>query len=516
MRRIVVQGLVFSAGCAALSWEVLWQLQATLALGASARGTAIVLATVMAGMSGGALLTARFLLKNPAKPLRAYGFLELVIGLSGLLMLPGFQLLEKFDRTMYQVWPDAAALAHGAGIALVIGIPCLAMGATIPVLGLVAQSFGLSISRFYAVNTAGAAIGCLALAFFVMPRLGVYNSTLALVGINLGVAFCSMVLATGTDDSPEPESPTRPLYKEDTGAALFLVTLTGFVTFSLEVSWFRSLRAAFQATSESFALMLAAVLLVLALGARMAGWPRFTKFRIGHALFLAGCLIILATPAIERFDLWTSMGKTPYWVMMSKWFGLSLLVMGPPVALTGLVLPRLLDSQTASKGWARLYALNTAGAIAGSLAAAWVFLPLMGSIKTSILVGGVTLLSGAYLLNPVGQIAGVLATVALSAFALSLQSGIGHSGTDAAELRRSEQPLFQGILRALRQTLERGRHRGSVAAVPSCSHLPQRLHCANTPGRLPKLSALAGSACPHRNRRRSQGRTPHRIDLSRI
>ena len=49
--RAAVQAMVSSGGVAALSWEVLWQHHAALSLGASAAGTALVLATAMAGSS---------------------------------------------------------------------------------------------------------------------------------------------------------------------------------------------------------------------------------------------------------------------------------------------------------------------------------------------------------------------------------------------------------------------------------------------------------------------------------
>ncbi|MCA9780793.1 MAG: fused MFS/spermidine synthase, partial [Candidatus Eremiobacteraeota bacterium] len=202
---VLLRGLVFAAGFAALSWEVLWQLQATLALGASARGTAIVLATVMAGMSAGALIMGRALEgRTLRRPLRLYAVLELTIGLSGLLLLQGFHLLDEFDQNLYQSTPSISAPAHALGIALVIGLPSLAMGATIPILGLVAQSFGVSLSRLYALNTIGAAVGCLALAFVILPALGVYHCSLALAAVNFLVATVAYLFPQG-DRRPEPE-----------------------------------------------------------------------------------------------------------------------------------------------------------------------------------------------------------------------------------------------------------------------------------------------------------------------
>ena len=43
-KRIALQACIGLGGCAALSWEVLWQIKSSLALGVSAWGTAITLA----------------------------------------------------------------------------------------------------------------------------------------------------------------------------------------------------------------------------------------------------------------------------------------------------------------------------------------------------------------------------------------------------------------------------------------------------------------------------------------
>jgi hypothetical protein len=56
LQRAAVHILVFSSGAAALSWELLWQHFAVLALGVSGGGTAIVLATTMMEVFPDALL----------------------------------------------------------------------------------------------------------------------------------------------------------------------------------------------------------------------------------------------------------------------------------------------------------------------------------------------------------------------------------------------------------------------------------------------------------------------------
>ena len=52
---------VLVSGAAGLSWEVLYQHHAALALGVSAYGTAVTLAAMMAGMSLGGWLARRWI-----------------------------------------------------------------------------------------------------------------------------------------------------------------------------------------------------------------------------------------------------------------------------------------------------------------------------------------------------------------------------------------------------------------------------------------------------------------------
>ncbi len=57
--RIGLLTAVLASGVCGLTWEVLWQHHTGLALGVSAYGTAVTLASMMAGMGLGGLLAAR-------------------------------------------------------------------------------------------------------------------------------------------------------------------------------------------------------------------------------------------------------------------------------------------------------------------------------------------------------------------------------------------------------------------------------------------------------------------------
>ena len=97
---------VLVSGAAGLSWEVLYQHHAALALGVSAYGTAVTLASMMAGMSLGGWLAARLARAGAlSRPLRAYGIAEIIIGLASLAVAPLLVQLASLDVWVWRSLP---------------------------------------------------------------------------------------------------------------------------------------------------------------------------------------------------------------------------------------------------------------------------------------------------------------------------------------------------------------------------------------------------------------------------
>ena len=394
-RLLVLHLMLAAGGAAALSWESVWQLQASLAFGVSAAGTALTLAATMGGMTVGALLAGAWLRRRggATRPLRLYGALELSIGIAGALVLPGFRLLEVLDARVYAVLPAWAPAIHGLGMALLIAPASMAMGATVPVFQLVARAHGTAISALYASNTAGAALGVLALSFIALPRLGVTLACALLAAVNGAVFALSRSLrASGGAAAPE-QVPVDAAPTLSPRLAGLVVAFTGFATFGLEVVWFRAMRAAFWSTSGTFAILLAAVLVPLAVGARLVPWLRRLGLTPGALLGCAGAAILLATPLIERLDLAIGVSEV-YTVTVATWFAISLLTVAPAVACLGTALPWCLDDTPDPGTTGRLYASNALGSVAGALVAAWGLLPVLGSSRSAWALGvGVVVLA---------------------------------------------------------------------------------------------------------------------------
>jgi len=388
-------GPAFFSGAAALSWEILWQIHASLAIGVSAKGTALALVATMGGMTVGSLAAGRVLRRHAlVHPARAYAGLEMLIGLAGVLGLaPGFRLVERLDSALHLHHPALAPVLQLGGILLVLGLPAAAMGATIPVFGLIARRLRTSIAVLYGLNTAGAALGVLAVTFLLLPALGVEVTSVLLACVNLLVAAGAVLVplpeaprateeVPANSDAPAPAAVGR--------SDLVVVFVSGFVTLGLEVAWFRALRAAFWSTTDSFAIILTSVLVPLAIGAQLSRWLARRGARVGTALGAGGIAVLCATPILVRFDVLLLGFRHDADVVTPRLLA-SLAVVGPAMALLGTCLPWVLARQAGSGAWARIYATNTVGAVLGSLAAAWVLLPRLGSERTAWLLGCVAL-----------------------------------------------------------------------------------------------------------------------------
>ena len=122
--------LFVGSGCAALIYEVVWFQLLQMVIGASAISLGVLLGTFMGGMCLGSFLLPRYV--DPSHhPLRVYAWLELGIGVIGVLILFGMPLVSG----IYTAWAGTGTAsifirALAAGICLLP--PTILMGATLP------------------------------------------------------------------------------------------------------------------------------------------------------------------------------------------------------------------------------------------------------------------------------------------------------------------------------------------------------------------------------------------------
>jgi hypothetical protein len=262
------------------------------------------------------------------------------------------------------------------------------MGASVPVFALIARAYGTSISWLYGMNTIGASLGVLLIGFVLLRALGVVYTTCFVASLNIFVFICTRLLERGSftleaRGATHGRQLTRPLL---TGCVI--VFFTGFVTFGLEVAWFRAFRSAFHANTDSFAIMLAGVLLPLGIAPRFVPYLRRRGISPGLLLVLAAGAIFVSTPLVERIGLY-SQPAPPYAYLVAKRLALSLGILGPSMLILGAVLPWLLEEHKEPYPAGLLYGVNTLGAVVGSLSTAWLLLPNLGFVRVAWLLGGV-------------------------------------------------------------------------------------------------------------------------------
>jgi spermidine synthase len=444
LSRSILFMLVTTAGTAALAWEVLFRHALALTLGTSAGATAITLAVTMGGMTTGALVAGRVLARRErARPFVLYGAIELVIGISGLLVTPLLGLSALVDTWVHRQVPALAPLAAIVLVALPLVIPTFAMGATVPVLSLVARSTGANLARLYGANTVGAALGTLLIAFALLPLLGVRGATVLVAVIDVSVAIgafaigrsITLDLRTSHDDAPastaknKKPTPVAPLSSApltQASVALAVAVTTGTVTFVVEVAGFRGLIATLWSTTEAFALLLFAVLLSLGIAAPLAH-RLVARFTLGGTLALAGILVVGMTPLIARFEGFIQFPDSYFW-RMTTWGALSLAVLGLPVLVLGTPLPYLLQEAVRDpRRVARLYGVNTIGSVVGALATAWIALPAIGFVWTLVVTGLLTVVVALVVAENRARVPIVLAACVALAVAVIFDDGAGRT-----------------------------------------------------------------------------------------
>ena len=398
--------LFFGGGCAAAIYEVVWFQMLQIVIGSSAISLGVLLGTFMGGLCLGSTLASIFL-NSRRHPMRVYALLELSIGAFGLLLLVAMPYLSdiyiKVSRGHIVVRIVIACMS--------LLPPTIAMGATLPTVSRWMENSRIAVSWigfFYTGNLVGAVTGALIAGFYLLRVFDVYTATWIAAAINLVLAIAAGMIADRTrpvgsdfeDDSPvEDVRGSSPVY--------VAITLSGATALSAEVLWTRVLSLAFGATVYTFSLILAAFLIGLGLGSSVGSvLARRSNFR--PRMMLAWCQVLLCVGIVWAAHMLTE--AMPYWptdaaVTKSAWltfrqdFFRSLIVVLPAAALWGASFPLALASlvatrQNISRLVGRVYAANTAGAIAGAIGTSLLLAKSLGTQHTQQLLIIVAAISG--------------------------------------------------------------------------------------------------------------------------
>jgi len=195
-KRTIVLAAVLVAGFCALALEVLWTRVLLFVLGTSVYAFACMLTCFILGIAMGSFLCSRVFLARIKNCIFALGVVEFLVGLSVLGSVPLLGMLWYIDHILTQkvlagpFWKEVAA--HFIDASVVLLVPTVLMGMVFPIaVKICATSWkaaGKRIGEVYACNTMGCVIGSFAAGFVMVPLLGLRDSFLVIIAIQLFLA----------------------------------------------------------------------------------------------------------------------------------------------------------------------------------------------------------------------------------------------------------------------------------------------------------------------------------------
>ncbi|MEW6320241.1 MAG: fused MFS/spermidine synthase [Acidobacteriota bacterium] len=434
--------LIFGAsGGAALVYEVTWTRLLTQTMGHGVAAVSTVLAAFMGGLAVGSALGGRVAARLPReRALTAYAQLELAIAGLALLLPVALSMLAPLLAAVYGTGggPAFGALRLGASLAL-LAVPAAAMGATFPIAARwmvpFASRAASDAGRLYAANTVGAALGAIGAGFVLLPALGLRGTTWIGVLLNVTAAVGAFWIARRAAAMPSPAAGrgSRPsaTVRAATGSlwrAAAALGLSGFASLTLQVAWTRLLALVLGPTTYAFsavvAMFIAGLAAGAALGARLASRASTPVAGLASCLAVSAALALGATAFVDESllamaGIVASPGATFSGVLVRQ-VGLVAAMLVPLTVAFGAAFPFAVAVATRSDesiagDLGIIYAVNTAGAIAGALAAGFVLLPALGLQDTIRVVTGLTALGAAALVATASRATTARLAVAASA-----------------------------------------------------------------------------------------------------
>lgn len=383
------------SGFTALLYQTAWTRELSFIFGTSELAVIAVLAAYMGGLALGSAIAGRFV-QFIARPVLSYGVLEFAIAASALSMplaLRGIYALQERWIGGQLEWTTSPTLQETlfplfAAFAVLL-VPTALMGATLPLLARYAvrgeSEIASRVGTLYAVNTAGAVIGTLITAFFLMPELGLRKTVWTGAALNIVIfAFAARLRhsrggSERTRATPEETAPTW-------SWILPAIMLSGAVSFTLEVVWTRLLGHILGGSVQAFSTMLASFLLGIALGSGVAARVATTRTRA-----VAGFTFAQLGVAFCSYASLAQADKLPEWAARlgagPEAVGASALISGalllPTTLCIGATFPFALrvlspNASASARATASVYAWNTVGAIVGALVGGYLLLPTLG------------------------------------------------------------------------------------------------------------------------------------------
>jgi predicted membrane-bound spermidine synthase len=376
----------FASGAAGLLFEVLWFRALGRALGNTVWAGALVLTAFMLGIALGGLLAARWA-QRIRRPARVFAAAEITVAIGGSLLVWGLPAAEALIGAWLSPLAGHSTVLAAVRLLLALAamlVPTTAMGMTLAlgVRALGGRDTTRALGVLYAANTFGACLAPLVAEYHLIGALGLRGTALAAAALNLLAAGIALSLT-----APLPAAAPMPSGKVYPAPARLLLAagLAGALALALEVIWFRLLILYAPGSDETFALMLAVVLVGIAIGGALG--PVFGRVPLVWVATGSSIAVVFG------YILAGSGGRG------SDLVHYAIPLMLPAAVLSGALFTLLgaqlrADAENPQPAVGRLTTANTLGAALGAALAGLVLLPMLG-IERSLF-----LLAVGYLLVP--------------------------------------------------------------------------------------------------------------------
>ncbi len=189
IQKIVVIGFCIS-GVAAMFYEVAWTRALCMILGTTTYAFTTMLATFLLGIALGS--SAYRLIPENVSQIKLFIALQLLIGISVLCTIPGFEYFPFFYISLHSKWVSTwldIQFLRFALAALVMIIPTIALGTVFPVVSSIfverPSHIGRRLGKAFGLNTFGAMAGAAGAGLILVPVLGMQKTIMLGAVVNL-------------------------------------------------------------------------------------------------------------------------------------------------------------------------------------------------------------------------------------------------------------------------------------------------------------------------------------------
>jgi len=397
------------SGAAALLYQVSWLRLLSTSIGSTSLSVSIVISAFFLGLALGGHFY-KYTMSQSFHPFKHYLFLELMIAVSGFLLLPSLINLDVLIAAtpLLATEPSLKFIA----VFLLLCIPTFCMGATFPLLAQLLTQLkhhpGKILARLYATNTFGAVIGSLLGGFVLLPVIGLDGTIYLAVTINIMILLSGLYylnkhplitqatsdanLTANVNSSHSPDPSLRRI-------AILVLSISGFCAIATEVAWIKYLSIQLGNTIYSYSSILVIFLSGITLGSLLISkfihhrrspvyWLSIGFVLLSLSLFLARAGLSVTPEVFQYFN--DSYDIAFFQQLYFYVYIFFILII--PCLIFGAIFPYSLSlyshhHQTPLHAYGSGYAWNTIAGIAGACITGILIIPQYGTDQLLVLLG---------------------------------------------------------------------------------------------------------------------------------